>query len=297
MSTELTLSDQMSYAQAIVAQPERGSTSLLPKAYQGNPANVLIAMGLGQALDLTPAQALYEIYVVNGRPSPSANLMAGLVRRAGHKLRIDGDATQCTATLIRKDDPEAPFTATWTIEQARAAGLTGKDTWKAYPAAMLRARAISEVVRMGSSESVLGMDYSAEEMRDVEPRDEPTPAKPRGMDAVRQAVLHPPADAPPATNPAPAEDVQDAEVVGDVTDAVELISDSQRRAMFAAFTKAGFTTDARSEEGRATRLAYIGRIVGHDIETSSDLTSAEASKVIDALNQDAAEQEPAGGGA
>src|SRR5699024_4291710 len=156
-STDLTiqsnLAEEMDYARAIAP------AALLPQAYRGKPADILIAMNLGEAIGITRAQALYEIYVVNGRPSPSANLMAALVRRAGHKLRVRGDAKACTATLIRADDPEAPFEATWTIEQANAAKLTGKDTWRQYPSAMLRARAISEVVRMGAPEAVLGMEY------------------------------------------------------------------------------------------------------------------------------------------
>ena len=193
------LAEEMRYAQAVAVQPERGTgaaQSLLPAAYRGNPANVLIAVGLGKAIGIAPAQALYDIYVVNGRPSPSANLMAALVRRAGHKIRIKGDAKSCTATLVRKDDPDEPFEATWTLDQARAAGLAGKDTWKQYPAAMLRSRAISEVVRMGASECVLGMDYSAEEMRDVEST--PAAAAPVFVPAAAPAFsLRPPTPRPP----------------------------------------------------------------------------------------------------
>lgn len=273
------LSEQMAYAQAIVAQPERG-TSLLPQAYRGNPANVLIAMGLGQALDLTPAQSLYEIYVVNGRPSPSANLMAGLVRKAGHKLRIEGDATRCTATLVRKDDPDYPFEATWTIEQARGAGLASKDTWKQYPAAMLRARAIAEVVRMGASEAVLGMDYAKEEMEDVESDPVAAKVKTPGVAGLRAAV------SPPTVR----EDDEpvDAEVE-DEDEPTPEPSEAAMRAMFAAFRDAGFTDDARSAEGRARRLEYVGRVVGRQVESSKELNAAEVSQVIDALKADATE--------
>lgn len=294
MSTDLTLSDQMSYAQAVTHQPERGAgQSLLPAAYRGNPANVLIAVGLGQALGISPAQALYDIYVVNGRPSPSANLMAALARRAGHKLRIKGDATRCTATLIRADDPDEPFEATWTMEQARAAGLTGKDTWKSYPAAMLRARAVAEVVRMGASESVLGMDYSSEEMQDVEPA-APAAAsvKTPGLAGLRAAVVQKAAEHVPTDDvvtPPPGEDVVDAEeVIGAETG--EQITDAQRRKMFALFGEAGFTTDARTDEGRTQRLAYISQVVGHEVASSTDLTTEQASTVIEALIADAEAQ-------
>jgi len=275
MTTEIVrsnLADQMAYAQAVVARPEGGAQSLLPAAYRGNPANVLIAMGLGQALGLTPAQALYDIYVVNGRPSPSANLLAGLVRRAGHKLRIDGDATRCTATLIRSDDPDAPFDATWTIDQARAAGLAGKDTWKQYPAAMLRARAISEVVRMGASEVILGMEYSAEEMRDIEPDAPVATVKTPGLAGLRAAVQ---TSVETSTDPVDAEEVDDDPETG------EAVTPAQLKALHAAMGDIGL-------EDRDRRLEYASRIIGRDLGSSKDLTKREASLVIDAAKADAA---------
>lgn len=254
--TELTA--EMDYARAVAP------AALLPVAYRGKPADILIAIGLGKAIGVQPAQALYEIYVVNGRPSPSANLMAALVRRAGHKLRIDGDATRCTATLVRSDDPDYPFSATWTFEQARLAGLTGKDTWKAYPGAMLRARAIAEVVRMGASEAVLGMDYSREEMEDVTVIS--TVVKPRGLDAVRAAV-------------------HVDETTGEVTDA-EIVEDdakptqAQMRRLHATFTDAGVAKDARH--------AYASMLIGREITSANELTAPEVSRLIDALKADVA---------
>ena len=78
MTTDLVhsdLADEMRYAQAVAVKPDQGAAqSLLPAAYRGNPANVLIAVRLGKAIGIAPAQALYDIYVVNGRPSPSATV-------------------------------------------------------------------------------------------------------------------------------------------------------------------------------------------------------------------------------
>jgi hypothetical protein len=281
--TELTA--DMDYARAIAP------AALLPAAYRGKPADVLVAVGLGRAIGIPPAQALYEVYVVNGRPSPSANLMAALVRRAGHRLRIDGDATRCTATLIRHDDPDAPFTATWTIEQARAAGLTGKDTWKQYPAAMLRARAIAEVVRMGASEAVLGMDYAREEMQDVEPERAPAPARPTGMDAVRAAVTHRTdagaAEPPQGNPPGPA---SEASVDGvrpvDPAPASPKITAAQQRKLFALFKAKGITEEEQ--------LPGIAHVIGRPIESRTAMTPDEFEAVVkqleardDALQQDA----------
>ncbi len=169
MTTELvlhndSLSDKIEYAKALAP------AAILPATFKGNPANLLWAIEYADALGISRMNAITSIHVINGKPSASAELIAGLVRRDGHKLRVSGDDKSATAQIIRKDDPDFTYEAVWTIERARAAGLTGKDTWKNYPAAMLRARAITEVARAACSEALLGLVYTPEELAD-EPRD------------------------------------------------------------------------------------------------------------------------------
>lgn len=83
-------------------------------------------------------------------------------------------------------------------------------------------------------------------------------------------------------------DVTDAEVVEDADDPAQArITDTQRRAMFASFSDAGFDTDARSAEGKTARLDYIAKVIGRQIDSTNDLSQAEASEVIDALKTDA----------
>lgn len=253
--TDNSLHAQMDYAKAV------STAALLPQAYRGKPADILIATGLGNAIGIAPAQALYEIYVVNGRPSPSANLMAALVRRAGHKLRIQGDNKQCTATLIRADDPDFPFTATWTIQQAKDAGLAHKDTWKQYPGAMLRARAIAEVVRMGAPEAVMGMEYAREEVEQFEDRpSDPAPVKPQGMAGLRAAVGQ-----PEHTEP----DVAEGELEP------EPITDKTRRHLFALLTQKGVAEDQQ--------LAGINYRLGTSYESRKELTEDDGQKLIEYL--------------
>lgn len=280
-STDLAMIDptsmqaQMAYAETIARSP------LLPKAYVGQPASILIAMGLGQSIGITPTQSLYEIYVVNNRPSPSANLVASLVRRAGHKIRVKGDATSCTAWLVRVDDPDFTYEVTWTIDMARAAGLAGKDTWKSYPANMLRSRAIMDVCRAGAPEAMLGMEYAREELEDIEPAAESRRAGTAGlrdrMEASRPV---------PAVEEAPAS-VAPQDVPEDPQETGEAITDEQRRAIFAAFRDAGFTTDARTDEGRKPRLDYMSQILNEPVNSTNDLTTRQASIILDALREDA----------
>lgn len=137
---------------------------LLPKAYQQNPANLFLAAELADSLGIDRINALTSIHVVEGKPSASADLMAALVRRAGHTLRVQVKEGAAKAMLIRADDPDFTFDAVWDLKRAQAAGLTGKAVWKSYPQAMLRSRAITEVIRMGASEVLVGVIYTPEEL-------------------------------------------------------------------------------------------------------------------------------------
>jgi hypothetical protein len=148
---------KMDYAKSL------SHSNLLPKSYQGNPANLLFALEYADALGVQPIHAITSIHVISGKPTASADLMASVVRRAGHKLRVAGDDTYAEATLIRADDPDFAFTARWDLAKARTAGLN-TPTWKNYPGAMLRSRAITEVIRAGAPDAMFGLVYSPEEL-------------------------------------------------------------------------------------------------------------------------------------
>lgn len=140
-------------------------STILPTAYRGNAANAFVAAETGAALGLEPLQALASIAVINGRATLSSDLMAAVIRRAGHTLRIvENSPESVTATLIRADDKKFEFTVTWDKDKAMKAGLWGqKGPWSQYPTQMLRARAITEVARQGASEALMGMIYSPED--------------------------------------------------------------------------------------------------------------------------------------
>ena len=133
--TSQPLSEQWKYAQALA------QAGLLPKQYRDSPGDVLLAIAYADALSLPVAQIFTGIHVIEGRPSMSAELMGALVRRAGHRIRMSGDATSARAEIVRRDDPDYTYRSTFTLDDAKQAGLLNKDVWKKYPAAMLLARA------------------------------------------------------------------------------------------------------------------------------------------------------------
>lgn len=143
---------------------ELAASNLLPQQYQKNPANLLWAIQYAQALGVHPMTAITGINVISGKPTASAQLIGGLVRRAGHKLRVKSSATEAVATIIRADDTDFPFVVEWTMEKAKKAGLGGRGPWVTYPGAMLAARAITEVARLACPEALFGIIYTPEEL-------------------------------------------------------------------------------------------------------------------------------------
>jgi len=163
------LDEKMRYVQTLASAGGLIPTGLHDKG-QPSPGKVLLVLETGAMLGIHPMAALGGIHIIESKPSISPGLMSGLVRKAGHKLRVTTTGTikggdfAATASLTRSDDLEFTYTATWTMERAQRAGLAGKSVWKNYGEAMCKARAISEVVREGAEDVLMGVSYTPEEM-------------------------------------------------------------------------------------------------------------------------------------
>jgi hypothetical protein len=149
---------KLQYARALA------ESGLLPSSYRKNPANVLWAAEYGDMLGIGTMAAITGVHVIEGKPTASAGLISALVRRAGHKLRVHGDADAATCQIVRSDDPGYTFEVTFTAKDAQAAGLLSKDVWKKYRPSMLKARAITQCARDACEEALFGLHYTAEEL-------------------------------------------------------------------------------------------------------------------------------------
>lgn len=141
------------------------------KSVQG--AMVVIQTGL--ELGLTPAKAMNQINIINGRPALSAQCMNGLMQARGIKVStIKNDNTECIVSGTRNGVTEE---VSYKMEDAKKAGLDGKDNWKKYPRRMLFARAISELANKIAPDVIMGL-YTQEEVEDFdEPKIGPDKAK------------------------------------------------------------------------------------------------------------------------
>lgn len=173
-------------------------STLVPKDFQGNPGNVLVAIQWGGEIGLAPLQAMQNIAVINGRPSIFGDAMLALVRGSGllEFIREDVTDTAAVCTIKRRGEPET--SRTFSLEDAKRAGLLGKSgPWSQYPKRMMQMRARSWALRDTFPDVLRGL-HIAEEAQDIPIErpvttatvvDEPTDEQPASRTAAVKAKL------------------------------------------------------------------------------------------------------------
>lgn len=268
------------------------NTEFVPGSMRGNVAKVTACVLFGQELGLGPLQSLAKIDIIDGRPAPKAELARALVLAAGHEIVVsDLTATKCTVRGRRRGSDEWT-SVTWTLDDAKRAGLDGKQNWRKWPRQMLAARATAELARLVFADCLGGVSLFAEELEDdtepsataSSPQDAPgAPKRTRRLPvSPKPAPVDPGATEspipPPYEPPLPGEDDIDAEVIESPPAVAEPhgASEKQTKLMFALLGEHGI-------KSKADRLAYCTLTIGREIESSNDLTAAEVSRIIDSL--------------
>jgi hypothetical protein len=146
-------------------------SSMVPRAYQGKPQDIMVCVQWGYELGLAPMQALQNIAVINGKPSVYGDAMAALVQASpvceGIEEMLENEGSpNPVAVCIAKRKNRTPVTAKFSVEDAKRAGLWGKQgPWTAYPKRMLQMRARGFALRDAFPDVLKGL-ISAEEAED-----------------------------------------------------------------------------------------------------------------------------------
>lgn len=113
----------------------------------GQQAKIFMVLLAARELGVSPCLALNGgIWNIQGKIEISARLMNGLIRRAGHSIKIVvSNDTHCTLLGTRSDGDS--FETSFNMDDAIKAGLAGGNVWKKYPADMLYNRCMSRLAR------------------------------------------------------------------------------------------------------------------------------------------------------
>ena len=194
--TPSNLQEAMQYAEIMA------KSTVVPKQYQSRPGDILVAVQMGADLGLKPMQALQNIAVINGRPCIWGDALLALVQAHPAFEDIKETIENGVATCTVKRKGQQPHTVTFSLEDAKKAGLLGKPgPWSQYTNRMLALRARGFALRDRFADALGGL-ITAEEAQDypTETRDV-TPETPKTKTASLSSRLSTPVEDEDITPP------------------------------------------------------------------------------------------------
>lgn len=124
----------------------------------------VVKIQAGKELGVEPFAAMRGVEVIQGKVTLNAGLMSGLIKKSDrydYKV-LERSAKRCEIEFY--ENAKSVGKSSYTIEEATQAGLTGKATWKSYPADMLFNRALSRGFRTYCPDLGMGGVYSEGEI-------------------------------------------------------------------------------------------------------------------------------------
>lgn len=155
------------FEQALTFSDYLADSDMVPKDFKGKPGNCLIAMQWGAELGLKPLQALQNLAIINGRPSLWGDAVIALVRSSPlcEFVIESDDGSAATCRVKRRGEPEQ--SRTFSVDDAKTAGLQGKaGPWTQYPKRMRQMRARAFALRDVFPDVLRGLPV-AEELMDT----------------------------------------------------------------------------------------------------------------------------------
>lgn len=250
-------------------------TMFVPRHFQGNPGDATAAVMLGDELGLSPISALRSIYVISGTPAMYARTMVALAMSHGHEVWTESSTDREVVVCGQRRGSEHVERAVWTIDRARKAGYTSNKKYDSDPQGMLYSKAAAEIARKVAPDVLSGVPYSVEDLE----LEQPEPTAPVKRAATRQRTARPVAPEPEFDEPAPVATILP---VDPPEQGGAGITAQQSKKLHALLRECGITD-------REVGLSYIGQLIERDIESTKDLSKAEASTAIDRMEQ---EKEP-----
>ena len=128
-------------------------------------AQAVVKVLAGAEMGFGPIASMTGVHVIQGKPSIGANLIAAAVKaspRYDYRVKENTPET-CEIEFFQNGDSLG--VSTFTMADAKAAGLTSKDNWRKFPRNMLFSRAMSNGVRWFCPDVMSGVTvYTPEEL-------------------------------------------------------------------------------------------------------------------------------------
>lgn len=146
-------------------------SGLVPKDFSGQPKKICVAAAMGAKLGLDVFSSMAGIAVINGRPSLWGDVLRGIIlahpKCENIEETYEGAGDDLTAVCIITRKGMTPYTATFSVEDAKTAGLWGRNVWANFSKDMLANRAFGRAARRRFADALSGISV-AEEALDAE---------------------------------------------------------------------------------------------------------------------------------
>ena len=152
------------------------NSSLVPKEYQNNIGNVLIADNMARRMGADTLMVMQNLYIVHNRPGWSAQFLIATFNSNGRftaiKYEFSGTAGKddwgCTAFTkeIATEDVIRGTTITWAMAKKEGWVEKNGSKWRTMPEQMMRYRAATFLIRATAPEIGMGL-MTKEELEDI----------------------------------------------------------------------------------------------------------------------------------
>jgi hypothetical protein len=152
------------------------SSDLVPKQYQGNLANCMIAMDMAQRIGANPLMVMQNLYIVHGTPGWSSKFLVATINACGRysSLRYEwkgqpgAEDYGCRAWAVEKASGERldGVWVTWKMVKAEGWSSKSGSKWLTMPDQMFIYRAAAFWQRAYAPELGMGL-ITTEELGDV----------------------------------------------------------------------------------------------------------------------------------
>ena len=261
-------------------------TTFVPEAMK-DVGNATAAILMGDELGFTPLAALKSIYVIHGTPALYTRAMVALVLSRGHEIWTEESKNESVTVKGKRKGSEHIESSTWTIKRATDAGYVSNAKYRTNPQEMLYAKAAAEIARKIGADVLMGVPYSVE---DLELEDSTTttlqrndPEAPKAIERKsnkKEAVVIP---EPPLNGedddqeePKPAQEQEESQQEASTP---ELATKAQIGLIGVLMKELGLIE-------RDAAIAYVCDVVERQVQSRTELTKSEASKVIESLQAD-----------
>jgi hypothetical protein len=214
MTTAVAMRAPMMSPAALFEDPERLGNLLAASGYftdTRDAAQAVVKVMAGAELGFPTIASMTGVYIVKGRVTLSANLLAAAIKRhPRYDYRVRSLTNDACEVVFFEDGKEAGASE-FTMDDARTAGLAGGDNWKKFPRNMLFARAISNGAKFFCPDVFAGAPiYTPDELgAEIDPETgelavgNVTPVPTRPEPAPTPAPAPTPEPAPPTPEPEP----------------------------------------------------------------------------------------------